>query len=577
MKLFLRPFQTIFLVLLAGVLASPVAADQEEALSTVVTGVINTIDPVAQTLNIKLANGTSVTLRVARRVSIERNSVPTNLEGLVLRDNITAKYRSFNLVATVLDATGPAVQSVSGTVTDLNTSSGVLTVGSESVQTTANTKISRNGLVVSLSKITKHDAVVVHIATASAVARSTATASSVIASGPTEDEVHGAISAIIGSNVTITPNNGTSPVTVVVTANTHIELDGLTVGLASLQVGMQVEAHYDPITFEAFFVDADSPGQANEAKIHGLIAAVDLNAGTVTITPDGGGANVTLIVNAATEIEVNGEEATLAEVQVGMPVRAEYDSSTLVAREVKAGSGEDEDDNDGDAHVNGIVAAVTATSVTITPDGGGANITLTVDASTEIEVNGEDATLADIHVGDPIKAEYFISTLVAKELEVGNNSGSNDDVETTGTVAAVSSTTITINPSNGSPPIILTVNSSTEIEVNGEDATISDIHVGDPIKVEYDPLTLVASELKVGTSSGGQETEVEGTVAALTATTVTITPTGGGANVTLTVNSSTEIKVEGDPGTIANIHVGDHVKAKYNTTTLVATKIEVED
>lgn len=497
MKLFLRLFQTGFLMLLAGALATPVAADQKEALATVVTGVINTIDPVAKTLNIKLANGTSVTVSVARRALIRRNSVPTNLEGLVLRDNITAKYRSVNLVAIVLDATGPAVQSISGGVNDLNMSSGVLTVGSESVQTTANTKISRNGLVVSLSKITKHDAVVVHIPTASAVAGSAATASSVVASGPTEDEVHGAISAITGSNVTITPTNGASPVTVVVTANTHIELDGQTVGLADLQVGMQVEAHYDPITFEAFVIDADSLGQADDAKIHGLVAAVGLDAGTLTITPDGGGANVTLIVNAATEIEVNGEDATLAEVQVGMPVRAEYDSSTLVAEEVKAGSGEDDDDNDGDAHVNGIVAAVTATSVTITPEGGGANITLTVDASTEIEVNDEDATLADIHVGDPIKAEYFISTLVAKELEVGNNSGNDNEVETTGTVAAVSSTTVTINPSNGSPPITLTVNSSTEIEVEDEPGTIADIHVGDHVKAKYDSTTLVATKIEV--------------------------------------------------------------------------------
>jgi len=50
MKLFLRLFQTGFLMLLAGVLASPVAADQKEARTTVVTGVINTIDPVAKTL-----------------------------------------------------------------------------------------------------------------------------------------------------------------------------------------------------------------------------------------------------------------------------------------------------------------------------------------------------------------------------------------------------------------------------------------------------------------------------------------------------------------------------------------------
>ena len=128
-----------------------------------------------------------------------------------------------------------------------------------------------------------------------------------------------------------------------VNLTTIIEVGGKPAALADLQGGQTAEAEYDPTTFIAFSIEVDIPETEDEGELSGTVAAVDVTLGTLTITPTGGGADVVLTVTAATEVEVNDEHATLGDVQVGMPVKAEYDTTTLVATEVKAGT-EDESD-----------------------------------------------------------------------------------------------------------------------------------------------------------------------------------------------------------------------------------------
>jgi hypothetical protein len=105
-----------------------------------------------------------------------------------------------------------------------------------------------------------------------------------------------------------------------------------------LQVGQGVDAEYDPTTLVAFKIDVNN--EIEEADVEGIVAGVDTNAGTVSITPLGGGPSITLVVNAATEIEVNELGATLADIQIGMPIKAEYNIATLLASAIQAG-GED--------------------------------------------------------------------------------------------------------------------------------------------------------------------------------------------------------------------------------------------
>jgi len=198
--------------------------------------------------------------------------------------------------------------------------SGSLSVGSRQLQTNANTRIARNGQIVALRQITSRDVLVAHVATGTNVALD------VVCNGPQESEAQGVISTIAGSSITITPDDGSAAVTITVGTGTMIEVNDAPGTLADLQVAQTVDVEYDPTSLVAFSIS---------------VAGVDTTAGTVTITPTGGGANVTLLVNAATEFDVNDGGATLGDIQIGMPIKAEYDATTLLAKSIEAGGSDD--------------------------------------------------------------------------------------------------------------------------------------------------------------------------------------------------------------------------------------------
>ena len=332
-----RSFAEVFVsaLILAMALGSIPAAEARSGGSNAasITGTIYTIDVAKKNITIKTDVGTSVKLAIGRSTLITRNGVPSSLPGLTLHDSITGQYRVSRLTATVLTASGPAVTAASGKASSVSSASGALSIGSQQLQTNANTRISRNGQIVALRKITLSDSLVAHVAMGTNVALD------VLADGPDESEVQGIISAIVGSNVTITPDDGSAAVTIVVGTGTVIEVNDTAGTLADLQVGQAVDAEYDPTTLVAFSIDVNN--ESEEVEVQGTVAGVDTTAGTVTIAPLGGGPNITLVVNASTEIEVNGEGATLADIQIGMPIQAEYDSATLVATQIEAGGADD--------------------------------------------------------------------------------------------------------------------------------------------------------------------------------------------------------------------------------------------
>jgi hypothetical protein len=303
-----------------------------------ITGTVYTIDTARRNITVKTSVGTSVKLSVGRSTAITRNGASVTLKGLALNDSVTATYRVSNLAAKAVSASGPSVTSVSGKASAVSFAGGGLTLGSQNLQTNAGTRIARNGKIVALRQITSRDTLVAHVAAGTNVALD------VLADGPDESEVQGAISMISGSNVTITPDDGSPPVTVVVGTATIIEVNDAPGTLADLQVTQAVEAEYDPTTFAAFSIDVSS--ESEDAEVEGTVFAVDTTLGTVTITPQGGGPAIVLTVNASTEIEVNGDGGTLADIQMGMPISAEYNATTLLATQIEAGGSDDSEGND---------------------------------------------------------------------------------------------------------------------------------------------------------------------------------------------------------------------------------------
>lgn len=541
-----------------------------------VTGTILTLDFGAKTVTIKKSDSSTVTLTFAKTTKISRNGKKAKNQALVLNDTVTAKY-SKNLVLKALTATGPQSKKIAGALTAALKGNGTVTIGNQTVSVTAETRISRNGALVSLSQLTSHDKLVAHVKAVNG-ASGGYQALDLICDGPHDGLVRGLISAIQDSQITVMPDNGADDIVLNVTDSTMIEKDGKTATLADLTVGMQIKAAFDPDTNDAYVIEADSDGENNDAHIHGTVSAIDTTAGTLTIAPASGDP-VTLNVDASTEIEVNHTSATLADIQVGMPVFAEYDSSTLLAMEIKAG---DRDDNHQDHKIMGTVSAVdlNAQTVTITPDRGGDPVTLNVTAETDIQVDDAPGTLADIQVNDKIRAEFDPTTLNALEMNIGSGDGEHhghqEHVSGTITNVDLTNSQVTIDPEH-KDAVTVNIVDGTKIRVNGESSTLEQVQVGQHAIAEYNTDSLDATKLDVGDEHDGSENRrVEGQVTAIDAgqSTVTITPHHGDA-VTVKVVDTTDLQVNGQAASLADVVVGDGAFALFDKTSFEASKLYV--
>lgn len=499
----------VFFGLLSGAAAH---ADTEAAT---LKGEILTLDLKAKTVQVLKSDNSIVSVTFSKKTEIARNGKAAKIKTVMLRDAIQVKYEA-GAPATKFTLTGPTSKKLAGKLSDASQGQGELVVNGKHILATAQTRIVRNGQVASLSSLTRSDTVVAHVKAGGTEAAS-GDAFDVISNGPEDDELHGTISAIAGAQVTISPTNGTGDVTLNITDTTMIEVDGEDAALADLAVGMEMEAHYDPITMNAFVIETDSHDEDDDGEITGTVTAIDLDAGTITITPTAS-ESVTLTVDAATEIKVNGDCGGLQDITVGIAVKAEYDTVTLRAKEIKAGDdfgghgngGGHDGNGDEDTKVEGVIAAidVDAATVTITPNGGGEALVLNVTADSELEVNDHDGSIQDLVVGQAVRVEYFADTNNIAQLKVEGDGGDDhqgEDGHVTGTVTAVDldAATVTIEPDGDGAVVTLNVTGETEIKINGEHASLSDVEINAHVKAEYDAVTNNASEIKIGDNHDG--------------------------------------------------------------------------
>ena len=201
---------------------------------------------------------------------------------------------------------------------------------------------------------------------------------------------------------------------------TVIRRNGKIVAVKKLLVGDRFRSQVNAATMTATSIsDISTPG--SHAEVYGTVAAVDATAGTLTITPGTGAANVTVTVNATTEVKRDGSIATLADFVIGDQVESHYNPVTFLASEVHSNSeSEDDEDEDNQGHdMYGIVSVVNtaASTLTILPYNGGAALVLVIDANTKLERSDSAAVLADFVVGDKVEAQYDPITLLASKVE----------------------------------------------------------------------------------------------------------------------------------------------------------------
>jgi aspartate 1-decarboxylase len=313
-------------------------------------------------------------------------------------------------------------------------------------------------------------------------------------------------------------------------------------------------------------VSAHSDG----SELNGVISAVNTGANTLTVTPKGGGSDVTLNVGSSTIITRFHHSATLAGLLVGDRVSAQYDPSTMLASRIDAGLNL--------VKLEGLVTAVDtgANTLSVTPKPGGTAVVLKIDANTIIKRNGQPTTLPAIQLGDWVKAQYNPITLLASKI-----SAQFYLVELTGTVTAIHTgapQTLTVTPKHGGTPVVLNVDTTTLIKRNGQPAVFTDIQLGDLVDAKYNAVTMLAARI----SAKLNLSDVQGLITAIdtTANTVTVTPgfpfpfRTAATPIVLKVDSTTIIKRNGAAASLAALQVGDRVQAKYNPVTLLAAKIE---
>jgi len=240
--------------------------------------------------------------------------------------------------------------------------------------------------------------------------------------------------------------------------------------------------------------------------------------------------------------------------------------------------------------VVGTVKATGSTSITVTTGSGDQEIPLA--SQYAVFFGKATGSLADLQVGDVVRVMLNAdgqAVVIYVRME-------GEDV--TGTVTAITDTSITITPNakNGDQeeedevtlpntpagePVTFTFASNVAVKIDGKEATVADIKVGD--KVEVQVLRGVAYEIKVeseGNDENGENEnsgEVDGVIQTITADTngfsITLAGQDGQAGPTYEVSADVKVKAGDTEIAFTDLKPGDRVKLELEQNVVV--KIEV--
>lgn len=196
--------------------------------------------------------------------------------------------------------------------------------------------------------------------------------------------VHGVVEAVGSDSITLTLKKGGS-VTIPVTADTKIRVNGASGSLSDIQVGFRAEVK---LASDGSAQAINAKAAAFKSEVHGLVSAVGASSLTLKLK---NGDSVEIAVTSDTKIHLKCGPGSLSDIQVGFRAKVKRNSDGS-ARRIQAVQPHFK------CVVHGTVSAVGTDSLTLTLKGG-ASLTVPVTADTDIYVNGAEGSLADIQVG----------------------------------------------------------------------------------------------------------------------------------------------------------------------------------
>jgi hypothetical protein len=241
-------------------------------------------------------------------------------------------------------------------------------------------------------------------------------------------EVHGTITAVTGSVVTVQTSAGTS-VDVSISSTTVIRLHDGHGSVSDLTVGASVEIEAKrnaDNSLTALFIEVlgnsggGDHGGPSVAAFRGTVGTV--SASSFTLTTSSG--SVTLTTDSSTMVRKNGHAATVADLASGQHVSVvalvNADHSYLAKLVVI----EDQPATAPLVELEGTIKSVGTTSLVVTAHSG--DVTVTVDSSTVITNNGHSAHLSDLSAGERVEARaqsQSDASLLAKTIAASQEHG----------------------------------------------------------------------------------------------------------------------------------------------------------
>lgn len=195
-------------------------------------------------------------------------------------------------------------------------------------------------------------------------------------------------------------------------------------------------------------------------------------------TIDTGSKEQAFKVNSDTEIEKDGKEIFLNELEIGWTVSVEAKDG--VALEIYVhDEDEDEDDEDEEVEYKGTIRSVDADEATISlRDNQGNRYTFDVDEDAEITLDGASADLDDLERGFDVEVIVIDDTVIKIDAESPVEEYEGEIIA----ITLVGQDTIIIE-TDDEEEYVFDVTKDTEIELNGEPADLDDLEKGDQVKI----------------------------------------------------------------------------------------------
>jgi Domain of unknown function (DUF5666) len=323
----------------------------------------------------------------------------------------------------------------------------------------------------------------------------------------------------------------------------------------------------------ALFLPAVAQASRRTASVSGQLVASSNAAQTLTVRA-ADGQQVILHAARSSRLSRNGASARLADLALRDDVTAQFDRGNLRLISLAA-HGPAVSTTRGS--LLGLDPGTSSLSV-LTPSG---RRELRLTSATLFVRNGRAANAGDLTSRDALVIHSVaVGGGQPEVLDVEADGPEEEEIE--GTITGIAGSDVTITPNRGKP-VTVHVGASTRISLrhgHGDTTagTLADLQVGMKADAEFDPVSFLAFKVEAEREAEVREAHIQGKVTAVDAGARKITIDPERSNpVTLAVDGSTRIRLNGAAAHLADIPVGAKAEAEFDASTNLANKIEAED